>query len=147
MVDKVYQYPAYEMVQVAGSKPLVLFGAPATDISEWAGIPQRGRLDDSETAGFQREENPNRVRELSEFFADSANVVQNPLLCATQDSSAVTFSRNDNSKWAARFWDCLDQVHGIFWVYTKAADRPCSREPRVPSSGPRRTKSESESIG
>jgi len=65
--------------------PLVLFSAPATEIDEWAGVPQKKRTsDDAETTGFQRDENEKRVDELVSFMRDPHNVIQNPLLCATQ---------------------------------------------------------------
>jgi hypothetical protein len=64
---------------------LVLFSAPATEIDEWAGVPQKKRTsDDAETTGFQRDENEKRVDELVSFMRDPHNVIQNPLLCATQ---------------------------------------------------------------
>jgi hypothetical protein len=88
---RTHKYPAYLMLQTAGSKPLVLFVAPATEIADWVGIPQRGRLDGGETVGFQRQENPARVKELAEFFSDPRNVVQNPLLCAMQDPLDIKF--------------------------------------------------------
>lgn len=36
-----YKYSAIKVVQSEESKPLILFGAPATDIINWAGIPQK----------------------------------------------------------------------------------------------------------
>jgi len=92
MAIREYQYPAYCMLQTPGSKPLLLFAAPATQISEWVGIPQRGRLDGGETVGFQRQENSERIRELADFFSEPRNVVQNPLLCAIQNDLEVTFT-------------------------------------------------------
>ncbi|MFI5955393.1 hypothetical protein [Cryptosporangium sp. NPDC051539] len=91
-----FRYPAYRMYQTDTGKPLVLFAAPAADIEHWAGVPQRKRLDERETLGFQREGKPERVREIASFFRDPRNVVQNPLLAALQDSKAVQFIPFDN---------------------------------------------------
>ncbi|MVZ89003.1 hypothetical protein GQF49_00635 [Microbacter sp. ANSKLAB05] len=92
MATKKYEYPATLVQQNEEAKPLILFGARAVEIEEWAGIPQRGRMQGSETSGFQREENKSRVNDLSKFFANPANVVQNPLLCAVQDSEKVQYT-------------------------------------------------------
>lgn len=89
---RTYEYSAYRLQQTGGSKPLILFAAPATEISTWVGIPQRGRLDGGETVGFQRQQNEGRVRELAGFFTEPRNVVQNPLLCALQDAREVKFT-------------------------------------------------------
>jgi hypothetical protein len=86
-----FLYDAYQSVQTAEGKPLVLFAAPAVDIEQWAGIPQRGRLDGQETVGFQREQKQARVNQLADFFADQRNIVQNPLLAALQNSDQVEF--------------------------------------------------------
>lgn len=86
-----YRYPAFLLKQTDSSKPLVLFAARAVDIDRWAGVPQRRRLAGEETVGWQREENPARLKELAAFFTDRRNVVQNPLLCALQDTESVKF--------------------------------------------------------
>ncbi|MCO5996276.1 ParB N-terminal domain-containing protein [Actinoallomurus rhizosphaericola] len=90
-----YRYQVYVLQETESSKPLLLFAANALEISEWAGIPQRRRLSGEETVGWQREENPGRLRELAKFFDDGSNVVQNPLLCALQDPQCVTFKPLD----------------------------------------------------
>jgi|SRR5579875_945107 len=92
MAVRTYKYPAYCMTQTSSSKPLLFFSAPALEIADWSGIPQRGRLDGGETVGFQRQENEARVRELAGFFDEPRNVVQNPLLCAVQVENSVTFT-------------------------------------------------------
>ncbi|MDV6304460.1 MULTISPECIES: hypothetical protein [Rhodococcus] len=91
MTTRTYRYPALRMQQTPTSRQLLLFGARAPEIEEWAGVPQRGKLEDSESVGFQRQETPARVRELAGFFTEQRNVVQNPLLCALQDEGLVTF--------------------------------------------------------
>ncbi|MBY4111466.1 hypothetical protein HQO82_20995 [Rhodococcus fascians] len=90
------RYRAIRFAQTESSKPIVLFSAPATDIDYWSGVPQRELLDGQETVGFQREENPNRLKQLSKFYSDPMNVVQNTLLCAAQDLGAVTFTPTDS---------------------------------------------------
>ncbi len=87
-----FTYPAYFSTQTESSKPLLLFTAPSVDIEQWAGVPQRGRIDEGETVGFQRQENAARLRELAGFFDEGKNVVQNPLLAALQDEASVTFT-------------------------------------------------------
>ncbi|MFC7870787.1 hypothetical protein ACFUS2_06435 [[Kitasatospora] papulosa] len=90
-----YTYPAHITQQTPSGKPLVFFAAPATQIDQWVGVPQRSRLDDEETIGFQRQENKTRIRELSSFYHDERNIVQNPLLAAPQSATSVTFKALD----------------------------------------------------
>jgi hypothetical protein len=84
-------YSALRIRQTEKSAELVLFAAPATDIDDWSGVPQRERLGEDESAGFQREESPKRVGELQRFYSDPKNVIQNPLLCASRDDARVRF--------------------------------------------------------
>ena len=95
MTSSTFRYPAYRVTQTHDSRPLYLFAAPAVEIDDWVGVPQRGRLDGGETVGFQRQENHARVQEIAEFFGEAQNVVQNPLLCALQDSTRVSFESTD----------------------------------------------------
>ncbi|WP_139830798.1 hypothetical protein [Mycobacterium paraense] len=89
-------YPAVRLRQTASSGDLVLFSAPATDIDDWSGVPQRERLGtNTEAIGFQREESPKRLDELAAFFGNPKNVIQNPLLCASRDSAKVVFNPSD----------------------------------------------------
>ncbi|MEW2287079.1 hypothetical protein [Streptomyces sp. NPDC047841] len=83
-------YDAFRTFQTSDSKPLILFSAPAVEIEKWSGVPERRRLAGEETAGFQREQDASRVRELATFFNDR-NVAQNPLLGALQDETKVNF--------------------------------------------------------
>ena len=81
-----FKYPALQVKQSSSDKRLVLFSAKAPDIEKWAGVPQKRKFGDgSESAGFQREENPERIKNLTSFYADKENIVQNPLLCALRD--------------------------------------------------------------
>lgn len=78
-----FTYPAVLSVQIEGGKRLISFSAPAADIGTWGGVPQKKRFDDGEeTAGFQREDNPNRIKSLTTFLKDPRNTLQNPLLCS-----------------------------------------------------------------
>lgn len=86
-------YPAVRVRQTPDAADLVLFAAPAMDIDDWSGIPQRQRLGaDTEAVGFQREDSPKRLNELVSFFGHSRNVIQNPLLCASRDETKVSFT-------------------------------------------------------
>jgi hypothetical protein len=88
-------YPAVRVRQTPDAGELVLFAAPALEIDDWSGVPQRERLGADETVGFQREENSKRLNELISFFGDPHNVIQNPLLCASRDASKVSFTPAD----------------------------------------------------
>lgn len=90
-------YPAVRVRQTTASGDLILFAAPATDIEDWSGIPQRERLGEDETVGFQREESEKRINELVAFYSDSHNVIQNPLLCASRDASMISFLPAEDS--------------------------------------------------
>ncbi|MGV9272314.1 hypothetical protein [Streptomyces griseosporeus] len=90
-----YTYPAHITQQTPSGKPLVFFAAPATEIDRWVGVPQRSRLEDEETIGFQRQENKTRIKELSSFYHDERNIVQNPLLAAPQSETSVKFTPLD----------------------------------------------------
>ncbi len=90
--------PTYRAVSVRSSHDapqVILFAAPAHEINEWAGVPQRELIDHQETIGFQRQENPRRLEQLSRFFADPKNVSQNPLLCAQRSTDTTTFKPDD----------------------------------------------------
>ena len=83
---------------------LVQFSARATEIAEWAGVPQKTRFlfeDDvaGETVGFQRGEDRERVRSLGRFLEVSENVVQNPLLCSLRtELEFVKWARDDEDE-------------------------------------------------
>lgn len=96
-----YEYNGVISQQMPESPAIVLFSAPAVEIAEWAGIPQRRRIDHGvgvETSGFQREEKPSRVNELSRFMQDHRNVIQNPLLTATQDADSVKIVQRQDER-------------------------------------------------
>ncbi|MCF7994698.1 MAG: hypothetical protein K9L32_04715 [Chromatiaceae bacterium] len=89
-----YKYPALLVRQSSSDKTIALFASPASEIDRWAGIPQKKRfVSGEESLGFQREENKRRIADLSTFFADQENLIQNPLLCATRivEHASVSF--------------------------------------------------------
>jgi len=97
----IFNYPAIRVKQSPDGQYVVLFGAPAVEIDEWGGVPQKKQLGegDGETTGFQREENPKRLESLREFYSDSNNTVQNPLLVAprTRPGENVEFQVEKSS--------------------------------------------------
>ena len=84
MEKVVFEYDAIKVLQTENSKPLILFSAKASDIEQWAGIPQKKTLNpgSAETTGFQRTENLKRLKQLSSFYKNKNNVVQNNLICS-----------------------------------------------------------------
>ena len=87
MSSQIFTYSAVQIQQSDSAPAVVLFAAPCTEMALWAGIPQKkkfGETTDEETVGFQRQENKVRVNELMQFYSDSRNVIQNPILCASR---------------------------------------------------------------
>lgn len=82
-----FEYDAIQIIQSKTSKPLILFGAKAVEIEKWAGIPQKKTFDpgSAETSGFQRTENSKRLRQISSFYQNSENVIQNNLICSLKN--------------------------------------------------------------
>lgn len=96
-----FRYKAIRINQTGSGKMLTMFAAPSPDIKKWAGVPQKKRFGSGEeTAGFQREENPARIKSLCEFYQNNENIIQNPLLCATRDiqKSSVEFIPSEESE-------------------------------------------------
>lgn len=82
------EYPAIITSQIDDGADLVAFAAPATEIETWGGIPQKkGSGQAGETTGFQRDEDEKRIKALVKFMNDGTNIIQNPLLCATQSQN------------------------------------------------------------
>ncbi|WHM36020.1 hypothetical protein [Streptomyces sp. BPTC-684] len=132
MTEEIFEYPVYVSRESGTSKPLLLFSAKATDIDRWVGVPQRRRLSDSETVGWQREESRARLRELAHFFSDERNVVQNPLLGALQDPLAVTFVEDPQHPNFGHLTIRSRSVDGL--TLLDALERVCHRlEERVPA--------------
>lgn len=86
-----FRYKAIRVQQTNSDKLLAMFSAPATEIDAWAGVPQKKRFGTGEeTAGFQREINSKRLKDLRAFYVEQDNIIQNPLLCATRDIALST---------------------------------------------------------
>lgn len=92
MTIKTFRYPALCVRQGGAAPPLVLFSASAVEIDQWVGIPQKSRLLDGETIGFQRDMNPARVEQIARFYTEPRNVIHNPLLCAVRKDEGVDVS-------------------------------------------------------
>jgi hypothetical protein len=86
-----FKYKAVRVKQTASGNWLVLFAASAIEIDMWAGVPQKKKIGEQgqETTGFQREENRKRIKEISEFYRNEQNIVQNPLLCALRQPNEL----------------------------------------------------------
>lgn len=95
---RTHSYRALRIRQTASGNWLVLFGAPATEIIKWSGIPQKKVIGNQETTGFQRDENQKRINQIEGFYSDSRNIIQNPLLCSLRktESSSVVFRPDDS---------------------------------------------------
>jgi len=100
-MKKTYSYPAVQILQSGNAQPLVLLAAKATEIDQWAGIPQKLRVtvdeENTELLGFQRDDDPDRIDQIAHFYSNANNVLQNPLLCAVRKAvgQEVTFIPND----------------------------------------------------
>ena len=92
MAESTFTYPALLVRQGSGSPPLVLLSASAIEIDHWVGIPQKTRIVDGETLGFQRDDNPVRVDQIAQFYGNPRNVIHNPLLCAIRRDQGVDVS-------------------------------------------------------
>lgn len=104
-MTKTYIYPAVRILQSGRAQPLVLLAAKATEIDQWAGVPQKLRVVvdedvNTELLGFQRDEDPDRIEQIAKFYADANNVLQNPLLCAIRKAigKEVTFIAEEGER-------------------------------------------------
>ncbi len=73
-----------------------------------------------ETTGFQREENKKRIKEISSFYKNEQNIVQNPLLCALRkhDSAKIKFEPNNDDQ------DNNDVIqHGYLTITTESLEK------------------------
>ena len=99
MEKLVFEYPGVQVIQSSTSKPLIVFGAAASEIELWAGIPQKKSFepDGSESSGFQRTENRKRLEQLKKFYTNPSNVVQNSLICGLKkiEGGNVDFKTED----------------------------------------------------
>ncbi|MEH1828222.1 MAG: hypothetical protein V7L22_23285 [Nostoc sp.] len=94
-----FKYKAVRIKQTSCGDWLVLFAASAIEIDLWAGVPQKKKIgvQSKETTGFQREENSKRIKEISEFYRNEKNIIQNPLLCALRqpNESLIKFEASE----------------------------------------------------
>ncbi|HEX8181392.1 MAG TPA: hypothetical protein VF525_17755 [Pyrinomonadaceae bacterium] len=87
-----FRYLAVEYRQLNGGSPVFLFAAPCNEVTEWAGIPRKQEKQGVETVGFQRVGDPRRVKKLSKFLDEGANIIANPILCAVRKASRIEFT-------------------------------------------------------
>jgi hypothetical protein len=92
-------YDAILVKQNDGGSDLIMFSAPANEITTWAGVPSKKIVSDNETSGFQRVHNDKRVNALAKFYSEPKNTIQNPLLCASNNFewAKVEFKKKRNS--------------------------------------------------
>jgi len=113
------KYKAVRIRQTNSGDWLVLFAASAIEIDMWAGVPQKKKIGTQETTGFQREENKKRIKEITDFYRNEKNIIQNPLLCALRqpDQANVKFELNKNET------DESDAIqHGFLTLITESLE-------------------------
>lgn len=95
-----FKYKAIRVRQTDSGDWLVLFAASAIEIDIWSGVPQKKTIGTKETTGFQREENKKRIKEISSFYKNEQNIIQNPLLCALRkhDLEKIKFEPSNESR-------------------------------------------------
>ena len=98
MAVRLFNYPALLVRQGPEAPPLVLFSASAVEIDQWVGIPQKAKMLEGETLGFQRDSNPARVEQIARFYGEPRNVIHNPLLCAIREALGIEVSFKPTSK-------------------------------------------------
>lgn len=81
------EYEAIAFKQTNSSELTISFTARANDIDTWAGVPQKKNFDNVESSGFQRNIKKERMKSLVNFYSNERNIIQNPLLCASRNSS------------------------------------------------------------
>lgn len=116
-MNRAPEYPALLFRQSPDAPPLVLLSASAIEINQWVGIPQKTRITDGETLGFQRDDNPERVEQIAKFYGESRNVIHNPLLCAIRQEAGidVTFTPADGGDTTA----ATEPVTGMLKITVK----------------------------
>lgn len=115
-----FEYDAIKIIQTENSKPLILFGAKASEIELWAGIPQKKTLNpgSAETTGFQRTENQTRLKQLSSFYQNKENVVQNNLICSLRklEGCKVDFVANPEFTMVGKIKIEFPDFYSALWV-------------------------------
>lgn len=132
-----YTYRGVVTKQVPEGPEVVLFSAPAVDIERWAGIPQRRRIevkDDAvETAGFQRESKASRIQEIAKFMQNAENVIQNPLLAATQEVELIHISSDADGICTIRIEDPALNDKSLLELFDSARKQLHRRLPELQS--------------
>lgn len=112
-----FNYKAVRIRQTNTGDYLVLFAASAIEVEMWAGVPQKKKIGDQETTGFQREENKKRINDIKTFYKNEKNIIQNPLLCALRHPGQV------NIKFEAFESNTDDTIqHGWLKIYSESLE-------------------------
>jgi len=114
-----FRYKAVRIRQTNSGDWLVLFAASAIEIDTWAGVPQKKKIGTQETTGFQREENKKRIKEITDFYRNEKNIIQNPLLCALRqpDQANVKFELSEDEN---GYSDAIH--HGFLTLITESLE-------------------------
>ncbi len=114
-----FKYKAIRIRQTNSGDWLVLFAASAIEIDTWAGVPQKKKIGTQETTGFQREENKKRIKEITDFYQNEKNIIQNPLLCALRqpDQANVKFELSEDEN---GYSDAIQ--HGFLTLITESLE-------------------------
>ncbi|MBD1881863.1 hypothetical protein [Coleofasciculus sp. FACHB-T130] len=114
-----FKYKAVRIRQTNSGDWLVLFAASAIEIDTWAGVPQKKKIGTQETTGFQREENKKRINEITDFYRNEKNIIQNPLLCALRqpDQANVNFEPSEDENGSS---DAIQ--HGFLTLITESLE-------------------------
>jgi hypothetical protein len=115
MKSRSYDGTAYRQGTSEDASWIVSFVAPAEEILEWAGIPQR--TSDNEMAGFQRTYDPGRVDQAKAFFDIPLN----------QSPTAIVIGFHPNM-------DVTKQQVELAFLSTEGSIRPCKLVIRYPES-------------
>lgn len=84
-VSSEYRYPALRVQQRETAPPFYLIGAPARDITQWAGAPHKKT---SLRAGYQRELDENRLQSIEQFLElSSKNILPSAALIAVRPAN------------------------------------------------------------
>jgi hypothetical protein len=115
-----FKYKAVRIRQTNSGDWLVLFAASAIEIDMWAGVPQKKKIGTQETTGFQREENKKRIKEITDFYRNEKNIIQNPLLCALRqpDQANVKFELSEDEN---GFSEAIQ--HGFLTLITESLEK------------------------
>ncbi|WP_446655370.1 hypothetical protein [Blastomonas sp.] len=142
MALREFRFPALQVHQGDSAPPLILLSASAVQLEQFAGIPQKQRVQEGETIGFQRDADKGRIESLAQFYSDPQNVIHNPLLCALRAAadSSVTFVPSPNSLAALP----PSQFAGAMSVAAEVASNVSATDIAPPVAAPNPASSEAE---